>query len=162
MKFLSKEFEFGGTIEQLKQGKGDYLGVYIIVKPSDFGDIHFEENYYKAKRKKKDEEVDLNYPLCNLKQKWVEKANILYIGKSKSKSVRKRMIEHIEMYTWDEKNRRYNNVPARGGRSVGQIQNFKKLQVWYLRCENQDKTEKELINTFEEQYEKLPFANRKH
>ena len=160
--FLTKEFEYGGTLGNLKQDKGNYLGVYIIVLPNDFGEIGFDENYYKTKYRKNGNEKDLNYPLYDLKQKLVNNSNILYIGKSKSKTMQKRMIEHIKLYTWDENNDGYNNVPARGGRSIGQIRNFKNLEVWYLESNNPDKTEKELLDLFQKQYKKLPFANRRH
>ena len=160
--FLSKEFEFGGTIENLKNNNGKYKGAYIIVKPNNFDKIKFNENHYKAKCKRKDKEENLNFTLKDLEQKWVNNAEVLYIGKSESKTVQERMIEHIKLYTWDEEHNGYNNVPARGGRSIGQIQNFKKLEVWYLESKNPNRTEKELINLFEMQYAKLPFANRKH
>lgn len=160
--FLNNYFESGGTIGDLEENKGNYFGIYILVLPSDFGKIEFSKNHYKAKCKKKGKEENLNYPLNDLEQKWVNDAKVLYIGKSESKFVQKRMKEHIRLYTWDENHNGYNNVPARGGRSIGQIQNFKNLEVLYLKTDKPKEKEKELIRLFKEQYNKLPFANRRN
>ncbi len=161
MKFLDREFEYGGTIEHLDKTKGNYEGVYIIVQPKTFGKVVFNENHYKAKCKRKDNEEDLNYTLKDLERKWVNDAEVLYIGKSESKTVQKLMIKHIKLYSWDDEHNGYNNVPARGGRSIGQIQNYEKLEVWYLKCDNPTEMKEKLLQDFKKQYKKLPFANLK-
>ena len=64
-------------------------------------------------------------------KKWIKDVDVLYIGKSK-KTVKERMLEHIEFYNWDKNNKGDNNIRARGGRSIGQINNYDDLEVWYL------------------------------
>ena len=154
--FLGKNFEYGGKIGDLIESAGDYKGVYIIVKPKEFKETGFNENHYIAKHNGK----NLNYSLDDLKEKWIKNVDVLYIGKSQ-KTVKERMLEHIEFYNWDKNNKGDNNVRARGGRSIGQINNYDDLEVWYLKCDNPDIAEKDMLQLFRNRYKKLPFANRR-
>lgn len=149
--FFGKIFNYGGTIGELgqEQDNGDYKGVYIIARPDSFQKIGFEEHSPAGWFKGKDPTV----PIATLKDKWVDNANILYIGKHE-KSVRKRMQQHIDFYNGKP-------IAAWGGRIISQIINFEDLEVWYLSCENPTKMEKALLNEFKTQYKKLPFANWK-
>ena len=42
-RFFDRDFEFGGTLRDLNESKGNYYGVYIIVLPSDFGKVDFND-----------------------------------------------------------------------------------------------------------------------
>jgi len=87
-----------------------------------------------------------------LEQKWVENAEILYIGKAE-RSIDKRMEQHI--YFWSGND--YDS--AWGGRLIAQIKDFDKLEVWETECDNPKAKERELIDKFVKEYKKLPFAN---
>lgn len=141
--------EFGGTIEKLEPNKGNFKGVYIIVMPNSFQDICFEERSNTGWFRGKDPTVSID----KLKEKWVDNANILYIGKHE-KSVRKRMQQHIDFYNG-------NPVAAWGGRVIAQIRNFQNLEVWYISCDKPPEMKRTLLNEFKAQYKKLPFANWK-
>lgn len=145
--FLNKYFEFGGTIQNIDNHKGIYQGVYIIVIPDNFGKVGFNE--FSKLEKWKDKQVAIH--IKELKNRWIENAKILYIGKSEI-NVQKRLLQHIKF--WNGK-----NVSAYGGRIIGQIQNFENLEVWYLNCDTPEKTKKILLKTFKNQYGKFPFAN---
>lgn len=146
--FLCRRFEFGGTIGNLCPDKGHYRGVYIIVRPNDFQERGIFNDCSSAGRfKGKDPTVSID----RLEKKWVNGAKILYIGKSEE-SVQKRMQQHNDF--WNGK-----SVPGWGGRIIAQIRNFDNLEVWYLSCDNPQKTESDLLNKFKQQYNKLPFAN---
>jgi len=95
-----------------------------------------------------------NVSIRTLKKKWVNEADILYIGKANS--LMKRIKKLI----------RFGNgkpVPKRGGRYIWQISNA--MGILKLRWKVSDKPrelEKELLLDFEKEYEKLPFANLRH
>lgn len=149
--FLEKIFNYGGTIGELsqEQNNGNYKGVYIIVRPDSFHKIDFAENSPAGWFKGKNPTVSIE----QLKAKWTDDTNILYIGKSET-SVKRRMQQHVRFWNGE-------SVAAWGGRSIAQIQGFEDLEVWYLPCENPSETEKALLNRFKDQYQKLPFANWK-
>lgn len=92
-------------------------------------------------------------------KKWVDGANIVYIGKAGNSrydgnTIKKRMEEHIKFWGGQD-------CRAWGGRTVAQISDYKNLQVWCLDCDTPLKTEKHLIEVFYGNYKKLPFANWK-
>lgn len=147
--FLDRRFEYGGTVGQLYENKGNYFGVYIVVIPNNFGKICFYEKSNSGCWKGKDPTVSIDI----LQDKWIDNTNILYIGKSSSKFVKKRMMEHIKFWNGTP-------ISAYGGRIIGQLQNFENLEVWYLKSDNPDKTEKTLIQEFKAKHNnKRPFAN---
>ncbi len=147
--FLNRVFEFGGTLGNLQAEKGNYNGVYIFVRPDDFGKVIFGESKLKFWRG-----YEVSLTTEELQNKWVENANVLYIGKcsSKTKSLQKLVRKHIEFWNGKE-------VSAYGGKAIGQIQNWKDLQVWYLECADPQQAKTDLLKDFFEKYGKLPFAN---
>ncbi len=148
--FLNNEFEYAGTIGNLEHDKGNFKGIYIIVRPEKMQDIHIIPTSNAGKFKGKDPTVKIE----KLKQKLLNEAEILYLGKSED-SVEKRMQQHIEF--WNGK-----PIAAWGGRSIAQIRNFENLDVWYLPCDNPREMESALLNDFETKYKQLPFANWRH
>lgn len=148
--FLNKEFECAGTIGKLERDRGNYKGIYIIVRPEKMHDIQLIPTSNAGKFKGKDPTVKIE----KLKQKLNVEADILYLGKSED-SVEKRMQQHIEF--WNGK-----PIAAWGGRSIAQIKNFEDLEVWYLPCDNPKEMESVLLREFEGQYKQLPFANWRH
>lgn len=147
--FLGRNFEFGGTIERLAQDKGKYKGIYIIVRPESFQDVCFEERSAAGRYKGKNPTVTIE----KLKNKWVDGADVLYIGKSET-SVQKRMQQHRDFWYGEA-------VPAWGGRIIAQLQNFGNLEVWYFPCDIPKNMEHTLLKEFEAKYKQLPFANFK-
>ena len=148
--FLNKQFEYAGTIGKLDSDRGNFKGIYIIVRPEKMQDILLEQTSNAGKYKGKDPTVNIE----KLKQKLLVQADILYLGKSEG-SVEKRMQQHIEF--WNGK-----PISAWGGRSIAQIQHFEDLEVWYLPCDNPKEMESALLNDFETKYNQLPFANWRH
>ena len=135
----------------LEKDKGNYFGVYLFVLPENFGEVRFGPSNLMLWRGEK-----VSVPIEELQEKWVESADILYIGCSASKTVQERVRrDHIPFWKGEKQ------TPAFGGRVIGQIQNFENLQVWYLRCENPLKMKKDLLKEFKKQNEVLPFANWK-
>lgn len=150
--FLNKEFEFGGTLKNLDESKGNHYGVYIIVRPKDFGRISFANE---TKLKKWRNKV-VKMPVSQLEEKYskLSDANILYLGKSECKKLtnRKRVLEHIKF--WSGK-----NSPAWGGRAIGQIEDWESLEAWYYECDDPTQMKGELLKAFKARYGDLPLAN---
>ena len=144
--FLGKNFEFGGTIKH-PNDKGNYKGVYLVVRPESFRQVIFKSSSCAFRLRGKDPTVSLD----KLQDKWVDDA-ILYIGKSE-KSVHKRMQQHIDFW-------KGNRAVAWGGRIIAQIVNYEELEIWYLSCDNPKQMERDLLDVFCGMHdEKLPFAN---
>ena len=147
-RFFDRDFEFGGTLRDLNESKGNYYGVYIFVLPSDFGKVDFNETANLEKWRDRKVAVSID----ELQNRWLKDADVLYIGKSESKTVYKRVLEHLKFWGGE-------NVSAFGGRIIGQIQNYENLHVWYMKCEYSEKVKKELLCEFKNKYRQLPFAN---
>jgi hypothetical protein len=145
--FFNREFEYGGTIGKLEQDKGNHKGVYLIVLSDDFKKIEFNEVSKAGKFKGKDPTVSVD----KLNEKRTVGTNILYIGESED-NVRERMKNHVKFWNGDP-------IRAWGGRVIGQIKNYKNLEVWYLESGTPKETEKILLSEFVAKYKKLPFAN---
>ena len=150
MGFFDRSFEYGGTIENLDKTKGNYYGVYMFVLPKDFGKFEFKAHSTSGKWKGKNPDVSVE----KLKEEWVDGAEILYIGKRERKTVYERVLEHKNFLSGEP-------ISARGGRIIGQIPNYEKLEVWYLKCDNPTEMKEKLLQDFKKQYKKLPFANLK-
>ena len=145
--FLDRNFEFGGIIGKPYHNKGEYKGVYLVVRPDSFQNVVFKSNSDAFWFKGKNPTVSLD----KLLDKWVDDA-ILYIGKHE-KSVRKRMQEHIVFW-------KGNRATAWGGRVIAQIENYEELEMWYLPCDNPKQMERNLLDVFCGMHDKkLPFAN---
>lgn len=147
-KFFNYYFEYGGTVGNLISNSGNYCGIYLIGLPENFKKQPFNE----CSKLKMWKDRKVSVPIEELTNKWVENTDILYIGKSESKIVKKRIIEHFTFWNG-------NKTAAYGGRVIGQIPNFENLYVWYLKCEQPKEIEKKLLKMFKNQYGKLPFAN---
>lgn len=119
------------------------------MRPRSFTEICLKEVSAAGRHKGKDPTVSI----AKLKSKWVDEAEVLYIGKSET-SVLKRMQQHREFWYGEA-------VPAWGGRIIAQLKNFGDLEVWYYSCDIPKDMEHTLIKEFEQQYKKIPFANFK-
>ena len=148
--FLNTDFEYAGTIGNLERGRGNFKGIYIIVRPEKMQDILLNQTSNAGKFKGKDPTVKIE----KLKEKLLADAEILYLGKSED-SIEKRMQQHIDF--WNGK-----PIAAWGGRSIAQIHHFEDLEVWYLPCDNPKEMESALLREFETKYNQLPFANWRH
>lgn len=148
--FLNNEFEYAGTIGNLERDRGNFKGIYIIVRPEIMQDIRLFPTSNAGKFKGKDPTVNIE----KLKHKLLNEADILYLGKSED-SVEKRMQQHIDFWNGEP-------IAAWGGRSIAQIIDFEKLEVWYLPCDNPKEMESSLLREFETKYNQLPFANWRH
>lgn len=147
---MNNVFEYAGTIGKLDRDKGNFKGIYIIVRPEKMQDIHLNQTSNAGKFKGKEPTVKIE----KLKKKLLVQAEILYLGKSED-SVEKRMQQHIDF--WNGK-----PIAAWGGRSIAQIRNYENLGVWYFPCDNPKEMESTLLREFEKQYNQLPFANWRH
>ena len=148
--FMNREFEYAGTIGKLERNRGNFKGIYIIVRPEKMQDILLKQTSNAGKFKGKDPTVKVE----KLKRKLLDGAEILYLGKSED-SVEKRMQQHIDFLNGKP-------IAAWGGRSIAQIKHFEELEVWYLLCDNPKEMERTLLREFERQYKQLPFANLRH
>ena len=101
---------------------------------------------------------DPNVTLEKLKEKWVEKAHIIYIGKAGSANSKATLRSRLTPYMrfGEEK-----PVPHWGGRYLWQVPYAKAcLVAWRaIPGEESRKYEKELLKGFKKCYAKLPFAN---
>lgn len=148
--FLNKEFEYAGTIGKLVRDRGNFKGIYIIVRPKDMQDIQLNPTSNAGRFKGKDPTVTIE----KLNRKLVYDADILYLGKSED-SVYRRMQQHIDFWNGEP-------IAAWGGRSIAQIINYEDLEVWYMPCDNPKEMESSLLREFEKQHKQLPFANWRH
>lgn len=148
--FLNKEFTYAGTIGKLECNKGNFKGIYLVVRPHNMKDIQLIPTSNAGRFKGKDPTVKIE----KLKRKLLVDADILYLGKSED-SVEKRMQQHIDFWKGEP-------IAAWGGRSIAQIIDYEKLEVWYLSCDNPKEMESSLLREFESQYNQLPFANWRH
>lgn len=99
--------------------------------------------------------IDLNYPIDELKDKWVDDTMIMYIGKSDS-SLRSRIRTYI-------RHGMGHDAPHRGGRAIWQLPDSANLAIgWRAIKEGESATEIEhrLLNEFRKRhFMMLPFAN---
>ena len=91
-RFFDRDFEFGGTLRVLNESKGNYCGVYLIVLPSDFGKVDFNETANLEIWRDRKVAVSID----ELQNRWLNDSDVLYIGKSESKTVYKRVLEHLK------------------------------------------------------------------
>ena len=93
-RFFDRDFEFGGTLRDLNESKGNYYGVYIFVLPSDFGKVDFNETANLEKWRDRKVAVSID----ELQSRWLKDADVLYIGKSESKTVYKKVLKHLKFW----------------------------------------------------------------
>lgn len=149
---VDNEFLSAITIGKFDMPIDKKIGVYLIVYP----DTKLPNFVYPSPAgwfKGQDPSISIE----TLKNKWVDGAKILYIGRAMTEknNLRHRIKKHIVF--WGGK-----PVAARGGRIIAQIKGYKKLEIWYMECADPKRKETELIDMFKESYGgKLPFANWK-
>lgn len=127
----------------------DAPGIYIVYVKKDFKPELIKPGtggFFKGR--------DSNVTKEKLEQKWVDSAEILYIGKTNG-SLRERVALYAAFGAGYP-------VAHWGGRYIWQIKNaMKDLYVCWKTDDNPRKREKNEIAEFEKVYNKLPFANLK-
>lgn len=102
---------------------------------------------------------DPSYPTDLLNEKWVESADVLYIGKAgptSRRTLRKRIIELVRFGSGE-------SVAHRGGRALWQLEGIWEARIaWKIAAHAPIGTEQALLVRFEREFGKLPFANFKH
>lgn len=103
---------------------------------------------------------DPNVEIEKLKNNWVDKAHVLYIGQvSRGKSDRNLLIRIDEFLCFG------NQCPVAhsGGKYIWQLKNHKKLLLCFCPMPDIDPkcVEAELLYEFKKEYNKLPFANNR-
>lgn len=145
-----KNYGFTGfkTIEKLRTDKSfipKEKGVYMILNLEE--EINFLETGSGGFFKGKNPNVEIE----TLKENWVEKTDVVYIGKATE--LQKRLNQYFKFGNGK-------NVGHYGGRYIWQLEKPENLLVcWKITNEDPDKVESELIEKFKEIYSKRPFAN---
>ena len=145
--------------ERVKNRLPDTMGVYFVIYPYDRKDDMFMNpgtgGYFKGK--------DPNVPIDVLCSKWVEGADILYIGKAggitksgrtSNATLRKRIIELLKFGCG-------NGIGHWGGRYLWQHKENEDFPIYWYDCnqENPVELERMLIEDFIVEYGVKPFAN---
>jgi hypothetical protein len=105
-----------------------------------------------------------NVSVQELRQKWVDGASILYIGRAGGAEIKGRKYKST-LYTRINqllKFGRGENIGHRGGRYLWQCEDSEDFQIhWYATSEDENPVtlERQLIEAFRENYGNLPFAN---
>ena len=141
-----KKFGFEGFIRMLLASTPSCGGVYIFLR----------QNKRKPEFLKKGTGGKLrgnpNVEVSKLEKKWVEGAQVVYIGQTTN--IRQRVKTRLEFG-------RGRAVRAWGGRYIWQLKDAEELLIAWKKVGPADllKTERMLINHFKRTYGKLPFAN---
>jgi len=125
-------------------------GVYMVVK--SWPGKSFLESTAGTNLGKRDEKVTREY----LDLQWVENTSVLYIGKAVN--LRRRIKQYMDFGS-----RRGENHA--GGRLIWWLRDYHRLLIFHkvLPLDTSPrKEEKKLLEKFEQQYGKLPFANLRH
>jgi hypothetical protein len=97
------------------------------------------------------------YPEEKLKERWVQKVEVLYFGKTgtsrKSRTLRERITELVRHSQGKTRNHR-------GGEILWQLRGYEDFEVGYKSNDNPIKEESMLIHEFIKRTGKQPFANR--
>lgn len=122
-------------------------GVYILCTPEDF-----EPDFIPPDEARAAGNVHFPWKSERLAAKWVESAEVLYIGKSTELRRRLRqLIRHAQGRT----------VTHTGGEIVWQLRGFQNLLICWRPCHEPREYESSLLQAFRRsQKGKLPFANR--
>jgi hypothetical protein len=157
-RYVTKE-QYLNDPERVKNKLPDSKGVYFVVHPCNRKDDIFmypgTGRHFKGK--------DPNVPIEVLRAKWVEGADILYIGKAggtykngktSSATLKKRIIELLKFGCGK-------NIGHRGGRYICQHKENKDFRIYWYECdqENPAELERQLIGDFIAEYGVKPFAN---
>lgn len=130
-------------------------GIYLIVL-NNRSPVHFVEPGTGGHYKNKDPNVKTEI----LEKDWIPKTCVLYIGKAGGSKYKTGLQDRLNAYM---KFGRRKPVPHWGGRYIWQIRGHGELLVYWKELPNQDQdprtVESLLLQEFEKQYDRLPFAN---
>lgn len=123
-------------------------GVYLVIKPQEISNEFLEigtGGFFKGKNP--------NVSITELKDNWVDKSKVVYIGKATS--LKKRLKQYIGFGQGK-------NIGHYGGRLIWQLKYSKELIVcWKILGSDPGVYESQLIQQFKLIYGKRPFANLK-
>jgi hypothetical protein len=125
-------------------------GLYVVVRESQPPPQFLERSVAGWFRGK-----DPTVPIEVLKEKWVEGAEVLYIGRAHGPGVRFLLQQRVKRYL------RFGHgkvVGHWGGRFIWQLRDHMALQVAWLLHEDPSSAERALLASFVEAHGKLPFA----
>lgn len=131
-------------------------GVYIVLREETGRPVFLERSiagHFKG--------VDCTVQLAVLEAAWVNLSSVVYIGKARWGKKQDGLRRRLSQY------RRYGAGKAvghRGGEYIWQLQDSSRLLVcWKVVPDDEvDELEGDLIDSFEDQHGRWPFANRKH
>ncbi len=153
-----KNMGFNGflKISELKNNLSaipDKKGVYFVLRPND-NDVEFIEKGTGGFFKDRDPNVSIN----ELKQNWIKESNIVYIGKAGGSLSNSTLRSRLKQYLSFGEGKK---VGHWGGRFIWQIKNIDDFLICWKELETEDPRafEHALLNEFENEYGRLPFAN---
>ena len=153
-------FGFEGFISysELNMNEDSYLpeerGIYFVLNP-DYQNPEFINPGVCGKHKGKNPNYNIEY----LKKKYVKDVQVMYIGKAGGTGLDATLQSRIKDYLACSRN---STCSHSGGRSIWQLKNYNELVFCWQTLENIEpgKRENELIEEFESQFGKIPFANQ--
>lgn len=141
-------------ITNIPSKKGIYVVYYDFkIKPT------FNKNGFYEPKKGKTAIVPVNV----LVESWVDKANVIYIGKAGGTNMKASLQSRLKQYMkfGDKK-----KVSHWGGRFIWHLDNCNSLLVaWKVLTKKGEEPrieEGKMIKLFEDRFNKIPFANRAH
>lgn len=151
-----REQNFTGfsTVRELQETKCHSVpsepGVYLVIWPEATPPSFLPENiggHFKARNP--------TVAVEKLTEKWVEFVNVLYIGKAGS--LKNRLKQYMDFGLGKP-------VGHHGGRYIWQLESSNLLQLCWKTTPDQDPTfvESQLIQAFNQQHSRLPFANLRY
>jgi hypothetical protein len=129
-------------------------GVYVVV-----GNDQAEPAFIARSSAGWFKKQDPSYPVATLEKKWVRGTNVLYVGKAGPSSrctLRKRIDELVRFGSGKD-------VAHRGGRALWQLKGIWGARIaWKTASNDPLSAERALIDEFEREFGRLPFANFRH
>lgn len=131
----------------------EQIGIYIVIYDSNNAPeflINGVGGFFKGK--------DPNISISELRSNWVDKAKVVYIGKAGTLTGKATLRSRLKQYL---KFGQGKNIGHYGGRLIWQLKNHLDLKICWLTFNEIEprELEKKLIDIFEYQNEKRPFAN---
>jgi len=129
------------------------MGVYLVLRP-DNSPVEFVKTgtggFFKGK--------DPNVSVDELKNNWIEEAQIVYIGKAGGLNSKATLNSRLKQYLDFGQGQK---VGHWGGRYIWQIKNINDYLVCWKTLPNEEpgQIESELLSQFHKQFNSLPFAN---
>lgn len=156
--------ELGILGDLLSAGLPDFdglskCGVYLVTAPEGY-----KPEFISVEMAHKVGNVINPYNVSRLAEKWVDNVDVIYIGLagySRPRSLRKRLSDLLRHGNGQTSE----SGPHKGGEILWQLRGYESFTVWAMPTGNPPgprDTEKELIQLFEAQSGRLPFANRLH